>query len=117
MADIKLQVSDEGYRIRVGDEFSEVAEFGEPVEATIGGKHYVAFADLPSGAADSVDIESALKGWVYEATDVLAEVEEVDDFDEDEDDEDDEDEDDEDAVVPDGGEEEEEEEESNLTQK
>lgn len=98
-SDVSLQVADDGYRIRVGEECSDISDFGEPIEFLCDGKLYLAFADIPGDTAS--DVESPLSGWVYMATDTGAEIEEVDGFEEDEEEDGDEGEDEEAGVEAD----------------
>lgn len=76
MANVGLQVLSDGYRIRVGEEASEVVSFGEPAEFECGGKLYIAYASLPGES--STEIEGLEAGWVFEASDTGAEIEEAD---------------------------------------
>lgn len=82
-SNVKLITTEDGYKLIVGVEESEVMDYGEPLEFN----GYLAFVDLPEGSDEAEDVESRLEQWVYKiqaVTDVEPE-EEDDDEDDDED--------------------------------
>jgi hypothetical protein len=117
MSDLKIQLTEEEYRIVIDGTPTEPAQYGESIECEVDGHRYMALADVGDGDGDTV--ESQLDSWVYVdgvgVEDV--EIEDVDAFDgedvvegDDGDSEGDEDE-------PDADDETEDEPESNITQK
>lgn len=94
VTDVAVQIGASGYRIRQGTAFSEVSDFGDPVEwKAPNGKTYIAFFDLPEGEDDVAEVETPFEVNVYEAKGCPGEVEEVE-FEGEEDDDDDTDDDD-----------------------
>jgi hypothetical protein len=86
--DVAVQLGGSGYRIRQGTAFSEVSDFGEPVEwKAPNGKTYIAFFDLPDGEDDVSAVETPFEVNVYEVKAIPGEIEEVE-FEGDEDEED-----------------------------
>jgi hypothetical protein len=65
-AGVGLKIYDEGYAIRVGEEVSDEASFGEDIVfQAADGKTYIAHVDLPEGSDESNDVETCLPdGWV-----------------------------------------------------
>lgn len=90
-SDIRLLTCPEGYKLALGEDESDLVDFGEPLEWEAGnGKTYLAFVDLPEGAGDEAEnVESLLASWVYEVK-ALDHVDPVDSEEEDDGDEDDE---------------------------
>ncbi len=81
-SDVRLLTCPEGYKLGLGDDTSELVEFGEPLEwEAPNGKTYLAFADLPDGKDEAENVESLLPSWVYEVK-PLAHVEPEDEGDE-----------------------------------
>jgi hypothetical protein len=72
MADETLQLltADDGYLLKLGDEVSESTDYGSFVTAEMGGRSFLAFADLPENSRD-------LEFIVYEGKDVTETVEVV----------------------------------------
>jgi hypothetical protein len=83
-SNVKLVTTEDGYKLIVGCEESEVMDYGEPLEFN----GYLAFVDLPEGSDEAEDVESRLEQWVYK----IQAVTDVEPEEEDEDDEDDEEE-------------------------
>lgn len=84
MAKIEIikQTDPDGYSIGNGDEESEnFAEWGEPLNATLGGKQYLAHADLDPDTGDVVSVSDFL---VYEVK-PIEDVDVVEDDDSDDD--------------------------------
>lgn len=82
-----VQFSEDGYRIRVGEEYSQVMDLGEPIEWVDGhGVRYLAFCDLEGGGdaqGEGDATESRFEHWLYEGTPVEdAVVEDVEGFEE-----------------------------------
>lgn len=101
MAKVTVELGSTGYRLRVGEEVTEFVDYGDPLEATIGGKLYGCFMDLPDGMEDASEVESMTDHDVYEMTPVSdCETVEI------EEDEDEEDEDEDEGVEGEEGEEE-----------
>lgn len=99
-SDVRLLTSPEGYQLALGEEKSDLVDFGEPLEwEAPNGKRYLAYVDLPEGKEEAENVESELDSWVYEVK-PLSHVEPEDaeegEGDQDDEEEDDEDEDDED---------------------
>ena len=91
--DVAVQLGGSGYRIRQGTAYSEVSDFGDPVEwKAPNGKTYIAFFDLPEGEDDVSAVETPFEVNVYEARAVPGDIEEVE-FEGDEDDDQDDDDD------------------------
>src|ERR1700678_3024912 len=109
MSNLKIQLTEEEYRLVIDGTPTEPAQYGESIECEVDGHRYMALADVGDGDGDTV--ESQLDSWVYVdgvgVEDV--EIEDVDAFDG------------EDAVEVDDGERDEDdadaEEEPNVTQK
>ncbi len=82
-SDIRLLTCPEGYKLALGEDESELVDFGDPLQwEAPNGKTYLAFVDLPEGAGDEAEnVESLLPTWVYEAK-ALEHVEPEDDEDE-----------------------------------
>lgn len=103
-SDVRLLTCPDGYKLGLGDDTSDLVDFGEPLEwEAPNGKRYLAFVDLPVDAGEEAEnVESQLDSWVYEVK-PLAHVEPEDDegegggSDGDEDDDEDEGESDEDV--------------------
>jgi hypothetical protein len=115
MSNLKIQLTEEEYRLVINGTPTEPAPYGESIECEIDGHRYMALADVGDGEGDTV--ESQLDSWMYVdgvgVEDV--EIEDVEAFDgedavEEGDGEGDEDE-------PDADDETEDEPESNITQK
>jgi hypothetical protein len=85
----RVQTTDSGYRIAVGDDVSAEFDFGEGAEwEAPNGKRYIAFVDLPDGAEEGDAVESEFEYWLYECMPVAGEVEEMESFGEDGEDDD-----------------------------
>lgn len=84
----RVQTSEDGYKIAVGDETSAEFDFGTPAEhVTPDGRRFIALVDLPEGATEGAEVESQFEYWLYEATPIDTEPEEVDGDGDDEDEE------------------------------
>jgi len=78
VTDVAVQIGASGYRIRQGTAFSDVSDFGDPVEwKAPNGKTYIAFFDLPEGEDDVAEVETPFEVNVYEVKAVPGDVEEV----------------------------------------
>ena len=78
VTDVAVQIGASGYRIRQGTAFSDVSDFGDPVEwKAPNGKTYMAFFDLPEGEDDVAEVETPFEVNVYEVKAVPGDVEEV----------------------------------------
>jgi hypothetical protein len=118
MSNLKIQLTEDEYRIVIDGTPTEPAQYGESIECEVDGHRYMALADVGDGDGDTV--ESQLDSWVYVdgagVEDV--EIEDVDAFDGEGDAvEGDGGEGDEDEDEPDADDETEDEPESNITQK
>jgi hypothetical protein len=92
-SNVKLITTEDGYKLVVGGEESEVMDYGEPLEFN----GYLAFVDLPEGSDEAEDVECRLENWVYK-------VQPVSDVEPEEEDEDTEDDEDDEEEEGDGGE-------------
>lgn len=78
VTDVAVQIGASGYRIRQGTAFSDVSDFGDPVEwKAPNGKTYMAFFDLPEGEDIVAEVETPFAVNVYEVKPILGEIEEV----------------------------------------
>jgi hypothetical protein len=63
MSDLKIQLTEEEYRIVIDGTPTEPAPYGESIECEVDGHRYMALADVGDGDGDTV--ESQLDSWVY----------------------------------------------------
>ena len=63
MSDLKIQLTEEEYRIVIDGTPTEPAPYGESIECEIDGHRYMALADVGDGEGDTV--ESQLDSWMY----------------------------------------------------
>lgn len=85
---VKIQVTEDAYRLVIDGTPTESAGFGESIEVDVGGHMVMALADVPEDGGDS--IESKLDQWVYVdgkavEFDENTDIEDVDSFDDEED--------------------------------
>jgi hypothetical protein len=63
MSNLKIQLTEEEYRIVIDGTPTEPAPYGESIECEVDGHRYMALADVGDGDGDTV--ESQLDSWVY----------------------------------------------------
>jgi hypothetical protein len=63
MSNLKIQLTEEEYRIVIDGTPTEPAQYGESIECEVDGHRYMALADVGDGDGDTV--ESQLDSWVY----------------------------------------------------
>lgn len=69
---VQLMITEDGYFLRVGEEESEVADFGEPIDFKAGDKKYVGFCAV---GEDGESYETPSEAFVYEVAKALTDVE------------------------------------------
>src|ERR1700677_1101592 len=63
MSNLKIQLTEEEYRLVIDGTPTEPAPYGESIECEVDGHRYMALADVGDGDGDTV--ESQLDSWVY----------------------------------------------------
>ena len=63
MSNLKIQLTEEEYRLVIDGTPTEPAPYGESIECEVDGHRYMALADVGDGEGDTV--ESQLDSWVY----------------------------------------------------